>query len=218
MKFTSAIVVAALLNCSDVNAIKMPTKFIESSDVQMSEEPAGEAIQKRLDSAKSQDESIDKKKDAEKRAKAVGEKMKKDKEASDKMIEDKEAKANAAKEKEVEDRIKRNQNQMDTNKAAMEADMAKSEAIKIKPAFEQSPSGTTGGSATLTDAENWTADMPQYVLDGKRGPSSKVTAAPTLEEIAAKKKADVKNAAAVAKADAAVAASVSPAAASAVES
>ena len=30
--------------------------------------------------------------------------------------------------------------------------------------------------------------MPQYVVDGKRGPSSKVTAAPTLDEIAAKKK------------------------------
>tara|TARA_B110000285_G_C14905095_1_gene505181 strand:+ start:340 stop:528 length:189 start_codon:yes stop_codon:yes gene_type:complete len=62
--------------------------------------------------------------------------MKKDKEDSDKMIEDKAAKANAAKEKEVEDGIKRNQNQMDTNKAAMEADMAKSDAIKTKPAFE----------------------------------------------------------------------------------
>jgi|TARA_B110001450_G_C17518298_1_gene439434 hypothetical protein len=43
MKFTSALVVAALLNCSDVNAIKMPTKFIESSDVQINEEPAVEA-------------------------------------------------------------------------------------------------------------------------------------------------------------------------------
>mgnify|MGYP006110981437 CR=1 FL=1 len=96
--------------------------------------------------------------------------------------------------------------------------MAKSQAIKTKPAFEQPPSGTTGGSATHTASENWALDMPQYVIDGKRGPSSKVTAAPSLDELAAKKKADAKNAAAVAKADAMAAAKVSGAAAAAVES
>jgi len=44
MKFSSAIVIAALLNISDVNAIKMPTRFIDDSDVQIKDEPAGDAI------------------------------------------------------------------------------------------------------------------------------------------------------------------------------
>ena len=67
MKYTSAIVIAALLAMgqNDVNAIKMPTKFIDSSDIQIKDEPAGDAIQKRLDSAKSEANAAEKKKNAD---------------------------------------------------------------------------------------------------------------------------------------------------------
>ena len=86
----------------------------------------------------------------------------------------------------------------------MEAEMTKTEMTKMKPASEQQPV-PAASSQTHTASENWTLDMPQYVIDGKRGPSSKVTAAPTLDEIAAKKKADAKNAEKIKLQDAAAA-------------
>lgn len=109
MKFTSTLVLAALLNCSDVHAIKMPTKFIDDSDVQMKDDvPAGDAIQKRLDDAKASEKDLESKKNASKAAKALGDKMKKAKEDFDEKMEQKADKANAEKEKAVEDAKKRN--------------------------------------------------------------------------------------------------------------
>lgn len=157
MKFTSAIVLAALLNSSDVQAIKMPTRFIDDSDVQIKDEPAGDAIQKRLDDAKKSEKDLEAKKNATKNAKALGDKMKKTKEDFDEKMEKKAEAANAAKEKKVEDEKKRFEEVTEKNKADMEAEMIKSEAIKAKPDGVLQP---VGPSQTHTASENWTIDMP----------------------------------------------------------
>ena len=158
MKFTSAIVLAALLNCSDVQAIKMPTRFIDDSDVQMRDDvPAGDAIQKRLDDAKASEKDLESKKNATKNAKALGDKMKKTKEDFDEKMEKKAEAANAAKEKKVEDEKKRFEEVTDKNNADMEAEMIKAEAIKAKPDGTLQP---VGPSQTHTASENWVVDMP----------------------------------------------------------
>jgi len=188
MKFTSALVIAALLaETNEVNALKMHNTFIDNNNLQVREEPAdvpaAEAKEAKIQAAKSASAALEKSKNETAKAKMVGEKMKAAKEASDAKIEAKAEKANAAKEKEVEDGIKRNEAMLDANKKAMEKSMADSAANKIKPPSEQPPAGTTGSTQGNTASEKWTADMPQYVIDGKQGPSSKVTAAPTLEAL-----------------------------------
>ena len=136
MKFTSAIVLAALLNLSEVEGIRMPTKFIDDSDIQLRDEPAGDAIQKRLDSDKAAAKSAEAKKNDSKNAKALGEKMKKAKEEYDEKMEKKADAENAAKEKAVDDAKKANVAMLDKNKAAMDNEMAKTAAMKAKPASE----------------------------------------------------------------------------------
>jgi hypothetical protein len=113
-----------------------------------------------LDSDKADSASLSKLKNETANAKMVGEKMKAAKEASDAMVAAKAEKANNAKEADTEAGIKRNQEMLDGNKAAMEKDMAASIENKKKPAGEQPPVGVTGSTQSHTDSENWAIDMP----------------------------------------------------------
>jgi membrane protein involved in colicin uptake len=188
MKFTSALVVVALLTKSEeVNALKINSQFIDSSNVMIKEEPAAvptaEAKDKKLADAKAASDDVAKKANETANAKAVGDKMKAAKEKADATLAIKAEAANNLKEKTTEDGIKRNREMLDTNKAAMEKDVAAAAANKVKPADEQPPAGSTGASQGHTAGENWTIDMPNYVISGEKGPASKVSAAPTVEAL-----------------------------------
>jgi hypothetical protein len=150
----------------------------------MREEPAAvptaEAKDKKIAEAKAASDDVAKKANETANNKAVGEKMKAAKEASDAKVAAKSEAANNLKEKEKEDGIKRNGAMLDANKAAMEKDLADSAALKEKPAAETPPAKPVPG---YTPAENWTSEMPPYVVDGSKGPSTKVTAAPSVEAL-----------------------------------